>query len=72
LEIYELINRLTDDGLAVLLVSSELPELMGMSDRIVMLAGGRVGGVFARSDFSQEALLAAAMGRTDRIGRKER
>ena len=72
LEIYELINRLTDDGLAVLLVSSELPELMGMSDRIVMLAGGRVGGVFARSDFSQEALLAAAMGRTVRIERKER
>ena len=70
LEIYELINRLTEDGLAVLLVSSELPELMGMSDRIVMLAGGRVGGAFERRDFSQEALLAAAMGRADSIERK--
>ena len=63
LEVYELINRLTAEGQAVILVSSELPELMGMSDRILMLADGRIGGEFARSDFSQEKLLAAAMGR---------
>jgi D-xylose transport system ATP-binding protein len=64
LEIYELINELTARGLAVLLVSSELPELMGISDRILMLAEGRVGGSFAGSDITQEALLAAAMGQT--------
>ena len=63
-EVYELINRLTAEGRAVLLVSSELPELMGMSDRIVMLSAGRIGGVFARADFSQENLLAAAMAAT--------
>ena len=63
LEVYELINRLTAEGKAVILVSSELPELMGMSDRILMLAEGRIGGEFARADFSQEKLLAAAMGR---------
>ena len=63
LEVYELINRLTAEGKAVILVSSELPELMGMSDRIIMLAEGRIGGEFARADFSQEKLLAAAMGR---------
>jgi D-xylose transport system ATP-binding protein len=63
LEVYELINQLTTDGKAVILVSSELPELMGMSDRIIMLAAGRVGGEFARPAFSQEKLLAAAMGR---------
>jgi D-xylose transport system ATP-binding protein len=62
LEVYELINRLTADGKAVLLVSSELPELMGMSDRITMLHEGQVGGEFTRSEFSQERLLAAAMG----------
>jgi D-xylose transport system ATP-binding protein len=62
LEIYELINELTDQGLAVLLVSSELPELMGMSDRILMLAEGRVAGTFAGAAITQEALLAAAMG----------
>jgi D-xylose transport system ATP-binding protein len=63
LEVYELINRLTAEGKAVILVSSELPELMGMSDRIIMLAGGRIGGEFQRGEFSQEKLLAAAMGR---------
>ena len=63
LEVYELINRLTAEGKAVVLVSSELPELMGMSDRIIMLTAGRIGGAFARADFSQEKLLAAAMGR---------
>ena len=62
LEVYELINRLTTEGKAVILVSSELPELMGMSDRIIMLAEGRIGGEFKRGDFTQEKLLAAAMG----------
>jgi len=48
LEVYELINRLTAAGKAIVLVSSELGELMGMSDRIVMLREGRIGGVFER------------------------
>jgi D-xylose transport system ATP-binding protein len=60
-EIYELINELTAKGVAVLLVSSELPELIGMSDRILMLAEGRIGGSFEGNEISQEALLAAAM-----------
>jgi D-xylose transport system ATP-binding protein len=62
LEVYAFINQLTETGKAVILVSSELPELMGMSDRIIMLAEGRIGGEFQRGDFSQEKLLAAAMG----------
>jgi D-xylose transport system ATP-binding protein len=62
LEVYELINRLTSEGKAVILVSSELPELMGMSDRIIMLHEGHVGGHFNRAEFTQERLLAAAMG----------
>ena len=62
LEVYELINRLTAEGKAVILVSSELPELMGMSDRIIMLHEGKIGGEFPRAEFSQERLLAAAMG----------
>jgi D-xylose transport system ATP-binding protein len=65
LEVYELINRLTGAGKAIVLVSSELGELMGMSDRIVMLSRGRMGGVFARTEATQERLLAAAMGRHD-------
>ncbi len=64
-EIYELINDLKAQGVAVLLVSSELPELIGMSDRILMLAEGRIGGSFEGSAITQEALLAAAMRPTD-------
>jgi len=60
-EVYALINRLTGEDRAVVLVSSELPELMGMSDRIIMLAEGARGGEFARPEFSPERLLAAAM-----------
>lgn len=63
LEVYELINRLTDEGKAVVIVSSELPELMGMSDRIVMLTEGRVGGEFSKGQFNQEALISAAIGK---------
>lgn len=61
IEVYEFINRLTEEGKAVVLVSSELPELIGMSDRIVMLAEGRVGGIFRRDEATQERLLAAAI-----------
>lgn len=62
LEIYEIVNQLTDAGKAVVLVSSELPELLGMSDRILMLHEGRVGGEFTRAEATQEKLLSAALG----------
>ena len=62
-EVYELIGRLTAQGQAIVLVSSELPELLGMSDRILMLHDGRIGGEFNRGEATQEALLSAAMGR---------
>jgi D-xylose transport system ATP-binding protein len=64
-EVYELINRLTAEGKAIVMVSSELPELLGMSDRILMLYEGRVGGLFDRAGATQERLLAAAMGRSE-------
>ncbi|RFC48083.1 MAG: D-xylose transport system ATP-binding protein [Verrucomicrobia bacterium] len=64
LEVYTLVNELTAQGKAVVLVSSELPELLGMSDRILMLHDGRVGGVFPKAEATPERLLAAAMGRT--------
>ena len=61
IEIYEMINQLTSEGKAVLLVSSELPELIGMSDRILMLREGRIGGSFDRGEVTQEKLMQAAM-----------
>jgi len=67
-EIYELINDLTAAGKAVVLVSSELPELLGMSDRILMLHEGRIGGEFTRADATPERLLAAAMGHAETVG----
>jgi D-xylose transport system ATP-binding protein len=61
-EVYELMNSLTSEGKAVVLVSSDMPELMGMSDRIVVLSEGRVGGRFdARARATQQDLLAAGM-----------
>jgi len=71
LEVYELINRFTAEGRAVVLVSSELPELMGMSDRLLMLHDGSVGGEFTRAAATPEKLLAAAMGKMSRAGRDE-
>lgn len=67
LEIYELINKLTSEGKAVLLVSSELPELIGMSDRILMLHEGRIGGEFTRAEATQERLMESAMGGAGRV-----
>jgi D-xylose transport system ATP-binding protein len=61
-EIYEVINRLTDEGKALLLVTSELPELLGMCDRVLVLRQGRIAADLPRARFSQERVLAAALG----------
>jgi len=71
-EVYALINELVAQGLGVLIASSELSELMGLADRIVMLAQGRIGGTFSREHATQERLLSAAMGHsTTGEGRRE-
>jgi putative multiple sugar transport system ATP-binding protein len=56
-EIYTIINRLADEGKAVLVISSELPELLGLCDRIYTLSAGRITGEVAREDASQERLM---------------
>ena len=48
-EIYALMNRLTAAGLAILMISSDLPELLGMSDRVVVMREGRVTGELERA-----------------------
>jgi D-xylose transport system ATP-binding protein len=60
-EIYALIAALCARGAAVVLVTSELPELLGLADRILMMVDGRIGGEFTRAQASEEALLAAAL-----------
>ena len=59
-EIYELINTITAAGGAVVMVSSELPEVMGMSDRIIVMRDGVVAGELAAADATQDALMTLA------------
>ena len=56
-EIYTIINQLADAGKAVLVISSELPELIGLCDRIYTLSAGRITGDVARADATQEHLM---------------
>ncbi len=62
MEIYELMNRLTDAGAAILMISSDLPEVLGMSDRVLVMREGRIHAEFAAADATQERVLGAALG----------
>jgi len=64
-EVYSTIAKLAESGVAVVMVSSELPEVLGLSDRILVLHEGRVSGRFTRDDGTPEAIMACATG-TDR------
>ena len=66
-EIYSQINRLAKTGLAIVLVSSELPEVLGLSDRVLVLHEGHVTGEFSRVDASPERVMAAATGSTQTV-----
>lgn len=59
-EIYSLINNLAKNGLSIIMVSSELPELINMSDRIVVFSGGYTTGVLTSEEFSQENIMTLA------------
>jgi rhamnose transport system ATP-binding protein len=61
-EIHRLMGELAARGMAILMISSELPEILGMSDRIVVMHGGTVTGNLDRSDATQEKVLALALG----------
>jgi ribose transport system ATP-binding protein len=61
-EIYELMNRLTASGAGIVMISSELPEVLGMSDRILVMRGGRIAAEFDAQGANQEMLLGAALG----------
>ncbi len=59
-EVHEIIGELAQQGLAIILISSELPELVGMCDRMIVLREGRVAAHFARGDVDQERVIRAA------------
>ena len=63
-DIYQILNELAGSGIGVLIISSELPELISQCDRILTLHHGRISAEFETSEFREERILAAAMGQT--------
>ena len=63
-EIHRLMGELAGRGMAILMISSELPEILGMSDRIVVMHDGTVAGILDRAEATQEKVLALALGHT--------
>jgi ribose transport system ATP-binding protein len=64
-EIYRLMRGLADSGVAVLMISSDMEEVIGVSDRIVVMREGRIAGFLERSGFSEENVMRLAVGRHD-------
>jgi ABC-type sugar transport system ATPase subunit len=58
--VHSLMSELAAQGIAILMISSELPEILGMSDRILVMHDGRVTGLFNRSEATQEKIMMAA------------
>jgi len=61
-EIYELMRALTDRGVAILMISSDLEEVIGVSDRMAVMHEGAIAGILERSEFSQLAVMHLAVG----------
>lgn len=61
-EIYDIMNQLADEGKAIIMISSDMEELIGMSDRVVVLCKGRLAGSLSKEEISQESILMKAAG----------
>lgn len=61
-EIYQIMNELTKRGVGIIMISSELPEVLGMSDRILVMREGTIVGELSRADASEEAIMKRAVG----------
>ncbi len=70
-EIYQMIRDLADSGVAVLLISSEMPEVLGMADRLLVVRNGRIVAEFAREAFRPETVFAHAAGLVAQDARPE-
>ena len=58
-------------GMAIIMISSELPEVMGMSDRIMVMGEGRIKGEFRYGEYSQDEILACALGGKEYVNNEE-
>lgn len=70
-EIYKLINDLVESGRSVLMISSEMEELIGMSDRIIVLAEGKMTGELQKEEFNADKIMAYASAVVDQVDQKE-
>jgi L-arabinose transport system ATP-binding protein len=61
-EIYRLIAQLAGEGMALLVISSEMPELLGLADRLLVMAAGRIAADLPRAEATEERILDLAMG----------
>jgi rhamnose transport system ATP-binding protein len=61
-EIHDLMGTLAERGVAILMISSEMPEVLGMSDRIAVMRAGTIRGVLSRAEATQASILALALG----------
>jgi D-xylose transport system ATP-binding protein len=66
-EIYKLMNDLAERGVSIIMISSELEEVLGMSDRIMVMHEGRSTRTFEHTEASQERIMALATGMADEI-----
>lgn len=64
-EVHHIINDLAAQGLGIILISSDMPEIMAMSDRILVMREGRQMGIFSRAEATQEKVMSAAMGQNN-------
>ncbi|MDO5424253.1 MAG: sugar ABC transporter ATP-binding protein [Eubacteriales bacterium] len=68
-EIYDIMGQLAQKGYAIILISSEMPEILGMSDRIIIMCNGKVTGELSREEATQEQILEFAMEKSEKGGR---
>jgi len=61
-EMYKIMNRLVEEGMSILMISSELPEILGMSDRIYIISSGKIAGELTTANATQENIMHLATG----------
>uniref|UniRef100_UPI00047DCA64 sugar ABC transporter ATP-binding protein n=1 Tax=Caldanaerobius polysaccharolyticus TaxID=44256 RepID=UPI00047DCA64 len=66
-EIYAIMNRLVASGVSIIMISSELPEIINMCDRVVVMCNGTITGILERNEFSQESIMHYAIGRKEYV-----
>jgi rhamnose transport system ATP-binding protein len=69
-EIHQIMVDLAERGMAIVMISSELPEILGMSDRIAVMHGGTIVGILSRAEATQERILALALGHESTLGQE--